>query len=467
MSAHDPASTPAVIPAPGRLRSESLAPAFPQACSAPRGWGRWAWAAALAVSVAAAACGGHAGTDGAVVQRDTVGDTIIVRTVSGSAWGAPARLEEEVRIGVFEGDEHYMFGDVRGIAVDADGFIYAYDSQVPVLRKYAPDGSYVRDVGREGGGPGEYKQSDGGMAVLPDGRLALRDPGNARIQLYDPSGEAAGSWIIRGGFFTSSRMVADSQGGVYTHVLVDPEADVGNWVLGVVRYAPETGEPGEPIAPPDLDYEAPYIEARRTSEGGGVSVSRNGVPFSPGDHVVFSPLGYWIGGISTDYNVGVFRPDGTVLRVSRTWEPVPVTSGEKSDAEARATYNMQRMLPSWRWNGPPIPDTKPAYRDLLAGEDGRIWVLLSQPGEGIEGVEEPGPNEEPPRRWRESVVFDVFEPDGTYLGQVRAPDGFQIYPNPVFRGDHVWGIVEDDFEVQYITRFRVVVEGPETVAGGV
>ncbi len=324
---------------------------------------------------------------------------------------------------------------------------------------------YVTDLGREGGGPGEYKQSDGGLVVMPDGRIALRDPGNARIQFFHPTGEPAGSIRIRGGFFTSSPMVVDSQGSLYTQILVDPEADVADWRIGVVRYTPE-GEPADTFPRPQYAFDPPTIEARRTSEGGGTSVSVNGVPFAPGRHTVFSSLGYWIGGVTTDYNVDVHRPGGTVLRISRSWEPVAVQGGEKSNTEARATYNMQRMLPSWRWNGPPIPDEKPPYRDLLVGEDGRIWVLLSRPGERIEGVEEPGPDEAPPRRWREPVVFDVFEPDGTYLGQVRAPDGFQTYPTPVFRRDRAWAIIEDDFEVQYLTRFRIEVGGDRVASAG-
>ncbi len=410
------------------------------------------------IAVWAAACGGPA-ESGMEVVRDTIGDTVVVRTVRGSTWGAPADLVAETRIGVFEGEEAYMFGDVAALAVDGDGNMYVYDRQVPVLRMYAPDGTYVTDLGREGGGPGEYKQADGGLAVMPDGRIALRDPGNARIQFFHPTGEPAGSIRIRGGFFTSSPMVVDSRGSLYTQILVDPEADVSDWRLGMVRYTPE-GEPADTLPRPEYAFEPPRIEARRQSEGGGVSVSVNAVPFAPGRHTEFSPGGYWIGGVTTDYSVDVHRPDGTVLRITRDWEPVPVRGGEKSDAEARATYNMRRMLPSWRWNGPPIPDTKPPYRDLLVGEDGRIWVLLSRPGRRIEGVEEPGPNEAPPRRWREPVAFDVFEPDGTYLGQVRAPDGFQIYPHPVLRGKKVWAIVEDDFEVQYLTRFRI-----ETASG--
>jgi hypothetical protein len=52
------------------------------------------------------------------------------------------------------------------------------------------------------------------------------------------------------------------------------------------------------------------------------------------------------------------------------------------------------------------------------------------------------------------VVFDVFEPDGRYLGSVTTPSGFLVFPEPVFRGDTVWAAVEDDDGVRYVRRFE-------------
>jgi hypothetical protein len=52
------------------------------------------------------------------------------------------------------------------------------------------------------------------------------------------------------------------------------------------------------------------------------------------------------------------------------------------------------------------------------------------------------------------VVWDVFEPDGRYLGQVVAPEGFSTSPRPVLERDRVWGVMTDDLGVQYLTRFR-------------
>lgn len=426
----------------------------------PRRWGgghggagqaRW-MARAVVLAVSLAGCGGSApAAEGWVSTRDTVGDTIVVHTNSGSVWGGPATLVEEARIGVFDGPEEYMFGDIAGLAVDRDGDIYVYDRQVPVLRKYGPDGSYLGDLGREGGGPGEYKNSDGGLAVLPDGRLALRDPGNARIQLYTTDGEPAGSWRIRGGFYTGRRMVADSGGGIYTSVLLDPEADVRDWRMGLVRYV--DGEPGDTFPAPDFDYEEARVEARRKTER-GASVSVTNVPFSPREFDAFSPRGYWVGGVSDRYAVVLFKPDG-VVRIEKDWRPVPVAAGEKENVEARTTFNMRRTKSDWKWNGPPIPDSKPPIKDVQVGDDGSLWVQLSQPGVEIPGVEDAKRGEAPPVRWREPVVFDVFEPDGTYLGRVRAPDGFQRSPGATFRGGQVWAVVRDSLDVEYVVRFRL------------
>ena len=278
------------------------------------------------------ACGGDSAAARVQVERDTLGDTLVVRTMAGSVWETPRTLEPEVRIGTFEGEDEYMLGDVGGFAVAPGGEIYIFDRQVPALRKYGPDGTFLATFSREGGGPGEYKQSDGGLAVLPDGRVLLRDPGNARINVYSASGESLGHWELRGGFFTSRRLYADTAGRVYTQIWGTNEA--GERYGGLQAYGPD-GQKADSILAPDWDFEGPTLSVS------GESFSMiNSVPFSPTEQWTFHPHGYILGGVSNRYAVDVFRPDGSVLRIERAFEPVPVGAGEKNDAEARAIHKV-------------------------------------------------------------------------------------------------------------------------------
>lgn len=392
---------------------------------------------------------------------DTLGDTLVVRTISGSVWGDTAHLVPEVSIGMFDGPEEYVFGQIYSLAMGPDGTIYVMDRQVPALRVYNADGTYRTTFGRQGGGPGEYQRPDGGLNVLSDGRILLRDPGNARIQVYSPEGESLDTWRIRGGFNTSSRMVVDTLDRAYQIILLDPEADVRDWEIGFVQVLPD-GSSGDTLRRPETGYESPSIEARRETEDGGVNASVSGVPFSPRETSALTRFGYWIHGISTDYAFTLLKPQEP-LRVEKVYDPVPVAPGERAEEEAFAIRNMRYTDPNWRWNGPPIPDEKPPYGGIYPGEDGTIWVRTFQPAVREEDLAyDPSDPLAIPDEWHEPVAFDVFDDEGRYLGAVTTPDGFSMSPPPLFSSDWVLGTVRDEYDVQSVVKFRVELSGGQT-----
>jgi len=391
--------------------------------------------------------------------HDTVGDTIVVRTISGSLWGDTAQLLPEVSIGMIDGPEEYILGDVVSLAMGRDGTIYVMDRQVPALRVYNPDGTYRTTFGQEGEGPGEYKGPDGGLNVLSDGRIVLRDPPNARIQVYSSQGEDLDTWRIRGNFNTSRRMIVDREDRSYPLILLDPEASVTEWKTGLVQVNPD-GTMGDTLTIPDTPWEEPTLVATHEDDDGNTNMSVNTVPFGPNENAVFSPMGYFIHAINTDYVLTLLKKDAPIIRIEKVYDPVPVSSGERSEEETRETRNLRHTDPNWRWNGPPIPDTKPPFSRFYAGEDGTVWVMVSQPAVKVEDpfFDSTDP-EAVPDEWREPILFDVFDDDGSYLGAVRAPDGLRGYPEPIFTRDWVLGTLRDELDVQTVVRFRVVRPG--------
>lgn len=390
-----------------------------------------------------------------IATRDTVGDTIIVRTEIGSAWGA-SRLVEELRIGRLEGPDEYTFGQVAAIATGSDGTLYVLDRQPPSLRAYSPDGTFLGQLAGEGEGPGELKQPDSGLAVLPDGRILARDPGSARITVFGADGEYETEWRIRGSSYTSTPLYLDRAGNTYVQLFEFLEAELK---FSFVRYGPD-GEPADTIQVPRIE-DAPQLTAVHESEG-GTSRSTNDVPFWPVLSTTLSPGGEMVVGHPDTYSIDV-PVGGRTLRIQRVFEPVPVLSGERKNRRERAIHNMRQTEPGWDWDGPPIPDTKPAFRDLMFDTDGRLWTRLYARAEPIPDAEidEPDPDEQdpaPPQRWREPAEFDVFDTDGTYLGRVAGPKGFSWYPRPAISGDRMWGVVRDDLDIPYLVRFRIEVE---------
>lgn len=383
---------------------------------------------------------------------DTVGDTAIVRTVGGSVWGDTAQLVADLTIGQFEGPDEYMFGQIQSLAVAPDGSIYLFDSHVPALRKYAPDGSYLTTFGRAGGGPGEYRMPDAGLAVLPDGRVLLRDPGNTRISVYSPDGEYLDGWRIRGNG-TSRPLYKDSLANVYQLIVLDPLDEVTKWRFGLVRYGPD-GVPNDTLPFPRWNYETPGVVARSEDRG----TTHKYLPFAPRIWYTYSPSAYIVAGLPTHYSFDLFLSPGRVLRIERSnWRPVPVAPAERSEQERIVIATMRRTDPTWRWTGPGIPETKPPYTGLFAGETGRIWVLLHQEARKVEleARRDDAPDAIPQPTWVEPVAFDVFEPDGRYLGTVRAPQGFATRPTPVFRHDTAWAVVHSTLDVPLVRRYVI------------
>ena len=434
---------------------------------------RMRWTAAIAM---VAATIGEAGAQG------TRGDTV-VRLAGAPRHAGITALVEELSIGAADGPPEYTFGQVAEIAVAADGSIIVVDrpaAGTPFVRRYDANGKLVQTIGRSGQGPGEYT-APSGIGVLRDGRILLRDGANHRINVYSAAGEPVGSWRLNetGTSIGSGMLTVDTSGTVWLRAQTAfAGPTTGPRPVRLVRLRPD----GSLIDTVDVP-QFPPANAPLSARSGGSNTSL-GLPYSPDGAAVLSPLGYFVTGTPARYAVDLRIPrtgagstplwrvgDPVVSLRREVVQPVPVTDAERAERRADLEARLRRTDPGWRWSGPDIPRVKQAFQSIRVGADGRVWVLTSQPserfdpavdqspsttlgfgggGRGGRGPSRPPPP--PPVPWRSPTVYDLFEPSGVYLGQLRVPYGVTMH---VMRGDQIWASTADADGVPYVKRYRI------------
>ncbi|MCY3808349.1 MAG: 6-bladed beta-propeller [Gemmatimonadetes bacterium] len=410
----------------------------------------------LATPFIPAACGTDTSPApaGPEVVVETIGDTTVVRTLSGSVWGAEATLVPEISVGEVDGPEEYLFGSISSIAVDDDHNVYVLDGQAQHVRVFDSAGGYVETLGGRGEGPGEFGYAEA-IALLSDSRLLVRDSRSQRISVFGPGRGQTDQWGFDAGNSGSNHPLhTDVQGRTY---LITRDLSSTDWVMHIIVLGPD-GTHLDTLPEPSSPYEPPLVVAEGEVEG-GYATYRNAVPFAPSFQWTVHPSGHMVTGLPADYRIDLARDDG-ILRIERNTDPAAVHADEGARQRDNLERRLQANIPGWSWNGPPIPDHKPFFRQLLAGRDGRIWVRLWTEAHRVENTDhDPEDPRSDPVTWEEPLRYDVFEPDGTYLGVVVPPGGFTPYVNPVFDGDHVWGVTRDALGVERVVRFRIVVGG--------
>ncbi|MFH1756398.1 MAG: 6-bladed beta-propeller [Candidatus Latescibacterota bacterium] len=105
---------------------------------------------------------------------------------------APASIKLDKLWHVRGDDDEFLFGVLTQITSDESGNMYVLDAQLHQVMVFSPDGEYLRSIGRQGEGPGEFNRpSDLFMTV--DGNVAVMQGMPGKIVLMTPEGEPAGN----------------------------------------------------------------------------------------------------------------------------------------------------------------------------------------------------------------------------------------------------------------------------------
>ncbi len=83
-------------------------------------------------------------------------------------------FEKELAIKEEDANGNIILYKPSRITIDSEENICIFDSQDVSIKVFSPDGTFVKSIGRQGEGPGEF-QSIGPMKFFPNGRLLVLD----------------------------------------------------------------------------------------------------------------------------------------------------------------------------------------------------------------------------------------------------------------------------------------------------
>ncbi|MGE0554760.1 MAG: hypothetical protein AB7R55_15130, partial [Gemmatimonadales bacterium] len=361
----------------------------------------------LAVSTALAACG--TGPPPGQATRDSAGIILAESTQPVHRDRPLFRIDPTPTIDLGgEGDPRREFARIA-VQRLSDGRLVIVDGPSRELRWFHPDGRWIRTVGRQGGGPGEFRQLElvrGFVDTVAIFDLALR-----RLSLFDTAARYLGGTPLPSDGALSPVPIAGLSGG---RLLLRgyPEALPG--VEGFTRFpvtllvASITGDAVRQVGT------FPDHETVVTQGPDGYATSR--VLFAR--MAAFAAAGTSILVATNDsFGFDVYAPDGRLeRRVRRPFEPRIVREADVEAfiewAAARVpegqTVRRARLRDYYRMA--PRPERMPPLDRLLVAADGLVWVRRYHPEFA---TDQPG-------HW------SVFDSRGRWLTEVETPAGLDV-----------------------------------------
>ncbi len=408
-------------------------------------WRRRAAATTAAASaVIIAGCAGEQGTssDAAVTRIDSAGVAIVMN--HGPDRPGPFTLERRLTIGG-EMDGVEAFGNLSDRVVDADaaGNLLVLDPQNHRLLTYDSAGARIRTVGREGGGPGEFRFPSA-LTVVGDGTAHVFDYGKRGLVTFAPDGTA-----------TEESLTSETSRAYVRRVEIDGtrrfvEAEDSGPPPGVPTGATGPAPPRTAIAPEGMTRR--FVVAHAGGRQDTLLVSDR--PLHPMQQVpgcrvsvslgpIFEPVLAWaVGSGRLAYVDGsAYRADlvdGGANRVS-VRRDLPM----QPSTPALAEQDVGEFRVEWLGGGCSAPAAAvveqrgvaphvPAVRSMVIAPDGSLWVKRF----AIKG---------------DTAAVDVFGADGVYLGTL--PHGSPFPAAFLPNGDLVV-VARDELDISRIEVWR-------------
>jgi 6-bladed beta-propeller len=316
--------------------------------------------------------------------------------------------------------------------VDARDNVYIEDDSDMAIKVFDPQGKYIRAIGRQGNGPGEFGQI-ADMAVLPDGRLLVTDFAARRTSFFSPDGQFLSSFQWKK-FFSQVYLVTDSS---YTVTeMVASEETREPWVKTIDFNGEEILSFGK--------FSYPEFKMLRQGE----MTFSTSVPWSPASVFAGDQKRQWLYHCLNDkYLIEVYDSRGQLFRkIDRPYEPPPVTnedieefeSGFKDRSDSPFAKLAKQMV---------LPKVKTVTDRMVVDDEGNLWVETNEERRKPEASARENKAEENPVR-----AYDIFSPEGTYETRIWT----DIRPGRFAKGKMYRSVEDPETGLRQIKRYRLL-----------
>jgi hypothetical protein len=337
--------------------------------------------------------------------------------------------EPDLTIGEAEGNPSYQFADIQGAVRMDDGRIVVADAGNYVLRFYNPNGKIIHSVGRQGQGPGEY-ESLAWIGACGDRTVYAWDFVLDRISIIDMHGEFQRSFkLSESAAITSAigmRCHKDGTLVVASRVIGAPAALGPHRVKSSIHLLDAHGRIVQDLG------EYPGMDRYRYDSSDGPQPFGKETAYAIGDHVVYV-------GTADEYMIQALPVEGTsATQIGRNVERRPITRRDQTryieQRLSRIKDRSQRERVAQNLRSIQFPDHFPAYRSFIVDQLNNLWVEQYRT-----------PTDDAPR-------WDVFGPDGMFLGTLTAPAGLEVYQ---VGAGFILGKWSDPLDVGFIHLHRI------------
>lgn len=312
-----------------------------------------------------------------------------------------------------------------GIVVDSRGRIFVLDRKPTLIKVYASDGTFTGTIGREGSGPGEFRQW--GMLTISRDTLFHHDPGQSRTQSFTTDGAFVHAWTSL--CCMQMRVAGDDSGRTTVPGMIRPDSTAKTFLAGAgyIRYHADGRVSDTIINPPQPAAKSWQVKEKDNS----MTMS---VPLTPGMQSTFDRAGHFVWGQQARYEIVISHNGLDTLRIfSSVAGTFPIPDSIRRENFDQAIKNNPMLKSVARFDD--IPRYYPPWTSIVSDGDGNFWVMR------------PGPK-------TDGDVFDVFTPEGVLLGRVPAP--FHDRVLSFWTRDRVYTIQDDDATgVQSIKIYRI------------